>query len=247
MGKIFFGFVLGVIGTIGVFLSSSGGTLDSPWWTGLAGITLGTVLAALFSLTRDFLQKRSEAQDVATTIHAELADRIARCCFDYEVPFLTYTYPLQADLKERTKEDVVKFRPTDPVIYPTVGAKMALLGPEVRNSVMQFYSSLDRWRREIDDLNAGRRASFSASELIPVQRRLGETLPFAERALEKISKKVKGALEIENDAYANIYSSVFDERSKKPQKSTLRQTLSELRALAEESKKAEAASGWGPR
>ncbi len=228
MGNLLLGIFIGAFLSTAVMLSTFGESLNSPWWAGSAGVVVGTVLAAMFTFIRDALQTKAKANAVATTIYTELVDRVARCCFDYDRPFSQYAFPNPDQTTNRSRMDVTKFRPTDPVAYPSIGANLALLPTRARSHVVQFYSSLDRWRREIDDISQSKKDLYAGTDLVRLQRRLGETLPYAERAIWSLSNAVKDAEAIDKGAFDGIYLTAVDERKRRLTESNLRETLSEL-------------------
>lgn len=96
--------------------------------------------------------RNKEAQDVAASLHAEIADRAARCLNDYLVPWKRFELETYSQAKVPPLSWVSKFRPIDPVVYPAVASKMGLLSPDALFCVVQFYFRLNVVQREIDDI-----------------------------------------------------------------------------------------------
>jgi hypothetical protein len=181
-------------------LSASG--INPAAWT-LAGALLGAV--GTFWLTKRLDQQRriNEARDISVSLHAEIADRAARCLNDYLVPWSNV-----ADIQKRLARGhasswMAKFRPVEPVVYPSIAAKLGLLPPAALFPVVQFYFRLDALRREIENATAaldheGFLTSDDKGRFVTVLNRLGATLRPALLALEGLD--VENAIQIENEA-----------------------------------------------
>jgi hypothetical protein len=76
-----------------VVLLSEKGAGNPAWWT-LVGTVVGSILGsggAFFVTRRMALENRQkEATDIAVSLHAEIADRVARCLNDYLAPWQSY-------------------------------------------------------------------------------------------------------------------------------------------------------------
>src|SRR5262245_34311444 len=53
-------------------------------------LLLGALLAIATSLISDANQRKTRVNDLAHALHCELADLVARCCFDAEAPWQQY-------------------------------------------------------------------------------------------------------------------------------------------------------------
>jgi hypothetical protein len=178
---------------------------DSVLWS-IVGTLLGTTLGALGTFwiaTRlDRRHRESEARDIAVSLCAEIADRSARCLSDYLVPWCEF-HKQKVKHKQADKAWVGKFRPVDPVVYPSVAAKLGLLRPEALFPVVQFYFRLDALRREIDNLTADfgpdqNLTTAAMPRLKLITARLRGSFEPALAALEKLG--VENAAQIEHEA-----------------------------------------------
>lgn len=201
----------------------------------LAGVALGSVGAYFVTLWHDDRRRKQEAADVATTLYLELADRAARCSYDFDAPWKEY---LQGKGTARKIHDVVKFRPTDPVMYPSLGIKLALLPGHSRGEVVRFFSAQDRWRRELDDLD--REKDVDRDGCVRLARRLGESVAHAYLALDALASEVPDWKGIEQQAFEGIYSTSgqSDPRRQRLGRDTLRSTLEDLDSIVEADKDA---------
>jgi hypothetical protein len=134
---------------------SAAGAHPAAW--GLVGAIIGALLSAGVGrwTAKDLFRRQheKEARDLAISIHAELADRAARCVSDYIHPWKEVK-AMVGRTNKGTSSWVAKFRPADPVVYPSVAGKIGLLPAEAIFPVLQFYFRLDALRREIDGLTA---------------------------------------------------------------------------------------------
>lgn len=145
-------------------------------------------------------------------IWSEICDRVARCCFDYESPFSKYEFPCR-DLTFDRSIDLVKFRASDPVVFPACIGSLSSFPWDVGLAIIQFYSALDRWNREVDDLVLQETARFSPDDVVRLQRRLGEVFPFAINVRLCMDSICDNWKNIEVDAFIAIYGLAVDERS----------------------------------
>ena len=60
-------------------------------------LLFGALLAVVATLMMGWLKRAGDEADLARAIHTELADRVARCCFDYEAPWKDRPPRLQQD------------------------------------------------------------------------------------------------------------------------------------------------------
>jgi hypothetical protein len=139
-GAVILSIASGIIVTAGVtaiaaFLSQQG--LHQAGWTVLAVMvgSLGTLLVTR-RLARE--NRLIEAKDIAASLHAEIADRAARCLNDYVKPWKTYEDEAYTQPKVPPLSWVSKFRPVEPVVYPAVAAKLGLLAPDALFPVVEF-------------------------------------------------------------------------------------------------------------
>jgi hypothetical protein len=203
---------------IASWLSATGGA-HQAFWT-LMGTIVGS--ASAFFITRHVaaFNRQNEANDIATSLHAEIADRAARCLNDFIAPWRTFREPAE-DTKLRPRSWIGKFRPVDPIVYPSIGAKLGLLKPEAVFPVVQFYFRLDALRRELDllleDEDYGAEGKFAKTRgrLRLIATRFQSTLGPALLALEKLN--VPNAARIEEEARNAYHYARYEDRTLRAQ------------------------------
>jgi hypothetical protein len=138
--------------TLGKFETLTAGVLAA-----LAALVAGWVAYGSVQLQiatqkqREACRAKAHKANLARALHAELADLVARCCFDSEKPW--------GDVSESPKfkkTELRRFAPHDPTIFANSGGDLALLGEIAPLRLVQFYNSLNALRRDIhyiaDDL-----------------------------------------------------------------------------------------------
>jgi hypothetical protein len=144
-------------------LSAFGGFLLGGWfsltflqgafagaaWAGIIGAVVGGTIGFAATTLHDQKQRQQEISELKASLYAEIADRSGRCINDYLEPWRNFSVTAANNLNS---ERVGKFRPTDPVVFPSIAGKMGLLEPEVLLAVTQFYFRLDAVRQAIESL-----------------------------------------------------------------------------------------------
>lgn len=117
-------------------------------WIGLGGVALGGAIGFFSAWWLDHWRRVQEIAALKASIYAEIADRAARCINDYLDPW--------RNLKANTlsSERIGKFRPMDPVVFPSIAGKLGLLEAEALIAVTQFYFRLEALSQAIDSLRA---------------------------------------------------------------------------------------------
>lgn len=214
----------------------------------IAGIA-GTIIGASITIAIKYFDKRSARREqeifVATSLLDEIANRAARCAFDYETPWSQYT-PNQKNYKPRDLQKVLKFLPNAPIMYPALANQIAILDYESRTAITTFYAKLDDWHREIEDTYRLNYKADTPNPQLPkgvlfrLSRRLGETLEPAKIAIEKVSAYVPDGKKITKANFINLYrTSVVGDRANIPEKEEPYETLDRLIRYAWNAKKAE--------
>jgi hypothetical protein len=171
------------------------------------------VLGALLSMLPFYLierEKRSlRVKELARVLHVELADLVARCCYDSESPWCHFWAP-NANVPPNNVLWLRKFAPHRPLIFPAVAGELALLKGNAPQRLIQFHNGINALRREIEDCaNATTQlgaAQINSGQIKAVASRMRLTLEPALNALKALSSKamVSDAREIEADAIASI-------------------------------------------
>jgi hypothetical protein len=169
------------------------------------------VLGALLSMLPFYLierEKRSlRVKELARVLHVELADLVARCCYDSEAPWCPLWDP-NATVQPNNVIWLRKFAPHRPVIFPAVAGELAILKGNAPQRLIQFHNGINALRREIENnANAATQlgiVQISSGQIKAVASRMRLTLEPALNALKALSSMVSDAREIEADAIASI-------------------------------------------
>jgi hypothetical protein len=161
------------------------------------------ILGGLLTIgTTTFLEdvnRTLKAQDVVRPIHAEFANRVARCCFDFENPWSKYyKNPSMGGLDA---ERIRKFSPDPPIIYPATAAQFGLLPQEAPEALVEFYTRLVGLQRAIDEAATD---PGNTKYIEAVARRMRHTLRPGLDGLKTLGSVVRRPDATENAAYANL-------------------------------------------
>lgn len=152
---------LGLVGA----LSAVGGFLLGGWfsltflqgafagaaWAGVVGAAVGGIIGFVATTFHDRRRREREVSELKASIYAEIADRVGRCINDYLTPWRNFRVTSANPLNS---ERVGKFRPADPVVFPSIASKIGLLESDVLLAVTQFYFRLDAVRQAIESLQS---------------------------------------------------------------------------------------------
>lgn len=121
---------------------------------GLAvGVVVGVIASFLANLGLDWERRRKECKGVATALYHEVANRAGRCAHDYiepwRHPFGEATKQGVRSIEGRPVPEVVKFLPQDPVTYPRLAEKLALVDDEAHARLIDFYYHHHAWGRDL--------------------------------------------------------------------------------------------------
>ncbi len=117
--------------------------LNKEFPTNVGFLVIGGLITTITSLVSERIKRPSQARDLARALYMELADRVARCCFDCEVPWNNY---LSAPEKMNSFR-LRKFSPIPPVIYSSTAGQVAILeddAPQAPQAIIRFYFRLGR-------------------------------------------------------------------------------------------------------
>lgn len=112
----------------------------SDFLTNVGFLVLGALIAIFTTLLGDVAKRPAQARDLARALYEELADRVARCCFDCEVPW--------SDYLDRNNENSAfanmdsfrlrKFSPGSPIIYSSTASQLAILENDAPQALVKF-------------------------------------------------------------------------------------------------------------
>ncbi len=216
----------------------------------VVGCTLGKyetltsgVIAALAALVAGWLalsgvqlqitaQKRADARRakdhidaLACTLHAELADLVARCCFDSEQLWHSHWFENAPPLR-LNKTELRCFAPAQPTTFANASSDLALLGADAPLRLVQFHNGLSALRRDIHDIAEGMtNHSATSSHIRQVAERFFLTLRPGLDALLALAPIVPKADEVERAAI-ELYDAGRPDRP--PPEGTLRDRINRL-------------------
>lgn len=110
-------------------------------------LALGLLAASCITSIIETISRQQKAHDLARSLYVELADRVARCCFDFEDPWKHFhkdSPPAMSRLR------ALKFLPATPIIYENTAAEISLLKGKAAQDIVQFYFRLAAWKRDIE-------------------------------------------------------------------------------------------------
>jgi len=162
-------------------------------------LILGALLAVLGTRVSAWLKKPADEADLARAIHTELADRVARCCFDFEDPWHEYGINPEAIDSNRLR----KFAPYDPIVYPALAGQIAMLPDGPLQCLLKFYFRLAAWQRDAENTaDVYPDKLVQEAEVKRLSRRLRETLKPGLDALDAFTQLVREPCKIEDELLA---------------------------------------------
>lgn len=177
------------------------GVAYRPNYFGNVGFLVLGLLAGIYpAFIIEEIRRSREVKILTKALFHELANRVGRCCFDFEDPW-------HRQLKSRDSMDELrlrKFLPEPPIVYPAVAKEIPSLGDDVIQTIVAFYISLAAWRRDLENMATAARASgfekISGDVASFLALRLRQTLEPGRRALDALGRHVPNASEIERNA-----------------------------------------------
>lgn len=179
---------------------------NEPTYLGNVGFL---VLGAAFGSYPPFLiaeyYAHRDSKRMATAIYQELANRVARCCFDFESPWIHY----RSTREEMEIPRLKKFAPIPPVIFPALSPHIAMFNNDIGQALIRFYIFLTAWEKDIETTTQqfeSIRQNVRPTELHRLARRLRNTLDPGKAVLEGIAKSglVENPEQIELAAIADL-------------------------------------------
>jgi hypothetical protein len=195
--------------------------LDTRGWEVNAGfLILGALLTTTTVVLSDAIKRISQGRDLARALYVELANRVARCCYDYEVPWQRFG----GEQKVVASGRVRKFAPFEPIIYPSTASAIALLMSDAPQRLIQFYVHLAAWQREVETAYAAYHPQpVPARDVRLLAYRLHQTLGPGLEALTALGRMVDAPELLDETAIAALDRI----RGSKPE-GTLRERLFKL-------------------
>ncbi|NOT38922.1 MAG: hypothetical protein HOP13_00350 [Alphaproteobacteria bacterium] len=178
-------------------------------------LLLGLVAGTFVSLAVEIAKRPIQARDLARALHVELAEFVARCCFDFENPWQKL-FANDHKSTEMHQLRLSKFIPETPIVYESTANQLALLKGSAPQALVQFYYRVAAWRRDASNMALSLRAAedkTNPNSLAPpptldsadarfLSRRLKETLRPGLDALVALGSLVDNAQGTEDAAIA---------------------------------------------
>lgn len=181
-------------------------------------LIIGVVIGMAGAVVAEDVKRRHLRKDLATSFHHELANRVARCLFDFELPWSQYKRGQTVD-----KFSARKFVPDKPIIYISNADKVALFGEAAPQALMAFYFRLAVIRRDIQnaiDELAVSGNHLDTNQVAMISSRLHQALKPGRAALDALARLVRNPRAIESEAIA-----IFDTARELKSDKTFRQRL----------------------
>ena len=191
--------------------------LAFPETKGAGLVILGGVVSMGAAALAEQLKRSSQAYDVARAVHTELANRVARCCFDFKSPWsrIYKNHSIAGMDAERLR----KFSPDSPVIYPATAAQIGLLPNNAPQALVEFYARLVALQRAIDE------AARDLTHVPAVAGRMRQTLQPGLMALTALGAVIQDAGATEDTALANLSGALGLGRADQSLRSTIETLL----------------------
>lgn len=186
--------------TLGKFETLTSGVIAAfaAWFAGWAALRSAR-LQINAQRKAESRQAAIRVDNFARALHAELADLVARCCFDTEVRWHTYL-PANAQ-GSLVEHELRSFAPAQPTIFANSSGDLASLGEDAPLRLVQFYNSLTALRRDIGDISDGLTGNPANPKLV---RRVAQRFLFTLRpgldALRALSPLVPNSEDVERTA-----------------------------------------------
>jgi hypothetical protein len=152
------------------------------------------------------LQSKERAErcnDLALALYVELAERVARCCFDAEAPWKNYLDMMKCNSANMTAFRLRKFLPDEPIVYQSTAGQIAMLGNNAAQPLLKFYYRLAAWRRDLEnmaEISDGNLVGVGPDSVNFLAKRLRQTLAPGLCALQALEPLVDNYAAIEASA-----------------------------------------------
>lgn len=126
--------------------------MDQSFLANVAFLVVGVLLAVLVDMIREEAKRPMQARDLARVLYEEIANRVARCVFDFEQPWEKWIERENCQPHEVDVMRLQRFIPIPPTIYPATAGQLALLGGKVPQAVIRFHVALAVYQRDMQDV-----------------------------------------------------------------------------------------------
>lgn len=165
-------------------------------------LLIGALIGVPITLSIETYRRTMRARDLARALHLELADLVARCCFDMEAPWQKIKAGAEPENQKFNAIWLRKFIPAEPVIFPSTAGELAMLGGSAPMLLIQFHYRLNALRSSIENITKDatevtRMERISQGALKQVGLRFQRTLEPGRKALEAFSSLVPDSNAVE--------------------------------------------------
>ena len=175
--------------------------LEDSILANVAFFVAGGLLITIVELVRDAIRRPIQARDLARAIYGELANRVARCVFDFEDPWERWLHEKNCGPTEVDILRLRKFIPVSPIIYPATCTQFGLLSGRTIQAIIRFYVTLAIYQKDMEHVaNHHERHSLFHVQLQQVAflaERLRRTLSPGLDALRELSSMVEDYEELD--------------------------------------------------
>lgn len=126
--------------------------LDQPFLANVAFLVVGVLLAVVIDFIREEIRRPMQARDIARALYEELANRVARCVFDFEQPWEKWVDKKNCQPNEVDVLRLQRFIPIPPTVYPATASQLALLGGNAPQALIRFHVALAVYQRDMQDV-----------------------------------------------------------------------------------------------
>lgn len=201
--------------------------------TNIGFLVIGALVGIIPVFWIDETKRQREAQNLALAIYQELANRVARCCYDFEIPWCA----LLQKPTQRQVFDVRKFYPVTPVVYQSAGVSIAILDRAAIQKVIIFYVFLEILGRDLESISSNaqqEKQRVSVADVKIIAERLRRTLAPGLAALEALAPSVKGAADIDAEAIRQLDANIPHPHHDKSLRERLQIAIREAKAIQAE-------------
>jgi hypothetical protein len=173
-----------------------------PGHVALGNLLMGSGIGFGATFAVEIWRRQQQARDLGAALYHELANRVARCCYDFEIPWSGHWVSPQ----RMNRFGIGKFAPDPPTVFAANADKLALFGDKVPAAMLAFYYRLSALRRDIENLRADSRDQTDINEdaVRLVASRLAFTLSPARDALQALGAAIPTRAAIEDDAWKSF-------------------------------------------
>lgn len=168
----------------------------NPWLSNIGFLVAGGLLTTSVELLRQSIERPKRTVEISRSLYQELANRVARCVFDYEKPWEAWIKPNSCRENEVNLIRLRGFIPIPPVVYPATASQIGLLSDDAAQAIIRFYAAHSIFRKDMEDAAAYCERldlTYVPPELITrLAERLRRTLKPGLHALTELSKTVNG-------------------------------------------------------